>query len=277
MEFLYCIPSVFVIGDEYEILVNTKEPSLIAVEIAGETYYADNAGALETEKPYAKIRVPQRVLDAACGYTVTARRTVNRKAYRSEMEPVQKADFAFRPLTKQTDIHIYHMADIHYRFELGKKLVAPFAGRIDLLILNGDIGEVETFDHYTAVAAFVGEISRGEIPVVFVRGNHDTRGRLAAFYPDYFPANGRDTYFTFTVGPLRGIALDCGEDKTDDHPEYSGVNAFAAFRRRETAWLAAQPADGRFTFAVSHICPAQPDEKPGTVFDIEDETYRRWN
>lgn len=277
MDFLYCTPSVFVIGDEYEILVNTKQPSLIAVEIAGETYFEENAGALETEKSYAKIRVPQSVLDAARSYTVTARRTLHRKRYHSEMAPSESAAFSFRPLTKETDIRIYHMADIHYRFDLGQKLAAPIAGEIDLLILNGDFGEVENFGHCTAVAAFVGEISGGAIPVVFVRGNHDTRGRLAPFYPDYFPANGKETYFTFTAGPLRGIVLDCGEDKPDDHPEYGGVNAFEAFRRRETAWLSALPADGRFTFAVSHICPAQPDKTPGGAFDIEDALYRRWN
>lgn len=277
MEFLYCTPSVFVIGDEYEILVNTKEPSLVTVEIAGETYCEASAGALETEKTYARIRVPQYALDAARGYTVVCRRTIRRKAYHSELAPAQRADFAFRPLTKETDIRIYHLADIHYRFEPGKKLAAYFGEDLDLLICNGDIGEVENYGHYTAVASFVGEITGGAIPVVFVRGNHDARGRLAAFYPDYFPANGKETYFTFTVGPLRGIALDCGEDKPDDHPEYGGVNVFEAFRRRETAWLSALPAEDRFTFAVSHICPAQPDVNPGGPFDIEDDVYRRWN
>ncbi len=34
---------MFVIGDEYEILVNTKEPSLIAVERAGETWVLQGA------------------------------------------------------------------------------------------------------------------------------------------------------------------------------------------------------------------------------------------
>jgi hypothetical protein len=153
---------------------------------------------------------------------------------------------------------------------------ASFFGEdLDLLIANGDIGEVENFEHYVAVAACIGRISGGRIPVVFVRGNHDTRGRMAEFYPDYFPAEGKNTYFTFTVGPLRGIALDCGEDKTDDHPEYAGVNDFAGFRRRETAFL--EGLAGRYDFAVSHICPAQPDVNPGGAFDIEDETYRRWN
>ena len=53
------------------------------------------------------------------------------------------------------------------------------------------------------------------------------------------------------------------------------MNDFAGFRRRETVFL--EGLTGRYDFAVSHICPAQPDVHPGGAFDIEDATYRRWN
>ena len=44
MEFLRCLPSVFVIGNEYEILVTAKENGLFSVTVDGKVFYEENAG-----------------------------------------------------------------------------------------------------------------------------------------------------------------------------------------------------------------------------------------
>lgn len=41
--FLKCNPTVFVINDEYEILVITQKNGLISVEIGGSIYYPENS------------------------------------------------------------------------------------------------------------------------------------------------------------------------------------------------------------------------------------------
>ena len=291
MSFLKCLPSVFVIGNEYEILVTAKENGLFCVTVAGETFYEENAGCLPSEKHFAKVRVPQTVLDKAKRYTVGYRKTIDRKAYYSKLGEMQTEEFAFKPLEKKEDIRIYHIADVHYRFDLAKKTAGYFGEDTDLFIFNGDIGEVETEENYFEVCKFVGDVARGEIPVVFVRGNHDTRGKLAEKYTEYFPCVGKNTYYEFEVGTLRGIALDCGEDKYDDHLEYGameyfksdspevygGVNVFERFRRKETEFLQSlQPSD-KLTFAVSHICPAQTAQTPDSPFAIEQDLYAKWN
>lgn len=278
MDFLRCIPSVFVIGNEYEISVSTKENGISYVQIGNTCYYEDFAGVLSSEKDHSKIRVPQSALDTEKKYSVVFRRTVNRKAYRSELDEPQTADFEFKPLTKTDGINIYHISDVHYHFEIAKKACAYFGDDLDLLIVNGDIGEVETVENYFEVSRFVGDISGGRIPVIFVRGNHDTRGKLAERFGDFFPTNGKNTYFTFEVGSLYGVALDCGEDKADSHPEYSGANVFELFRRRETDFLRAVPRkENKLTFAVSHICPSHTTKNKGNVFDIEKDVYTKWN
>ena len=129
------------------------------------------------------------------------------------------------------------------------------------------------------VAKFVGDVAKGELPVIFVRGNHDVRGRLAERYTDYFPANGKDTFFVFSVGNLNGVALDCGEDKLDSHPEYGGVNDFKRFRERETKFLKnVRFEDGdKITFGVCHIAPIQVTLVPDSCYDIERQTYTVWN
>jgi predicted MPP superfamily phosphohydrolase len=276
IDFLYGDPCVFVIEDQYEILVLTKENGLIGIKIGDRTFYAENSGVLSTEASHAKIRIPQDTLDRARGYTVSFRKSLDRRAYFSLLGDETEVFYPFKPLTKTENIRLYHIADVHYRFALAKQTATYFGDDLDLLVVNGDIGEVETVENYREVAKFVSEISGGSIPTVFVRGNHDTRGRLAERYTDYFPANGKNTYFTFDVGCLHGIVYDCGEDKLDNHAEYGGVNAFEAFRQRETAFFKALVPSDKLTLAIGHICPIPPIEETGSVFDIERERYPQW-
>lgn len=278
MDFLTCIPTVFVIGNEYEILVNVKEPGILSVIINGERYHPENSGVLFSEKRYGKIRIPQNELDVAGVYTVAYKKTLERKAYFSRFGEEEYAEFPFKPVLKSEGINIYHLADVHYRFEQAKNAASFFGGDVDMYIFNGDLGEVENEDNYIDICKLTGEISGGAVPVVFSRGNHDTRGKLAERYTEYFPSNGEKTYYTFEIGPFCGIVLDCGEDKSDSHPEYGGANVFESFRKQQTLFLKGlKPIEGKMTFAVSHICPADSSVKPGSVFDIEDETYREWN
>ncbi|MBQ8743263.1 MAG: metallophosphoesterase [Clostridia bacterium] len=279
MNFLACTPSVFVIGSRYEILINTLENGIVTLNIGNDTYYEENSGVLSSEKSYAKIRVDQEILDRARSYTVNFRKSINRKAYYSELGDTQSTTFEFKPLTKTENINIYHIADVHYRFAIAESACSFFGDDVDLFVVNGDIGEVETERNYLEVARFVGNISKGRVPVIFARGNHDTRGHLAERFTDIFPADGKSTYFGFSVGSLEGIVLDCGEDKIDNIKEYGGVNIFENFRRRELEFLKALPAfeNGKISFAVSHMCPAQNTLTPGDVFDIDREVYEKWN
>lgn len=276
MSFLYCDPCVFVIGKEYEILVIAKENGIISIFLDGNTYYEDNSGVLSSEKNFAKIRVPQKALDCAKEYTVCYRKTVKRSGYFSELGEKQELTYSFKLLTKTDDINLYHIADVHYRFDLAKKTATYFGDDLDLLLVNGDIGEVETIQNYLEVASFVADIAKGSLPVVFVRGNHDARGHLAEIFTDYFPANCKNTYFTFDIGPLHGVAFDCGEDKLDSHAEYGNVNVFEPFRRRETAFFKALEPSDKMTFAIGHINPSLIASEAGGVFDIEREVYPEW-
>lgn len=282
VSFLACKPTVFVIGNEYEILAYAKENGIFCVKVDGETYHEANSGVLNSEKPYAKIRIPQDVLNKAKRYEIVYREAFDRKGYHSLMGETQIEAFNFKPLEKTEDIHIYHLADVHFCFETAARSATYFGDDTDLYVFNGDIGEVETEGAYLETISFIGEVSKGEVPVIFTRGNHDTRGKLAERYTDHYPCNGKDTYFTFELGVLSGIALDLGEDKKDTHYDeqypfpwvYNGVNEFHAFRERELDWLKKQdlPKD-KIRFAISHICPVQSSVKAGTVFDIERECF----
>lgn len=288
MSFLRCKPAVFVVGSSYEFLFNLNAYGLCYVQIGDAIYHEECTGVLPSERLTVKIRVPQTVLDEAKGYTVLYRATQERKSYFSTFQPMETQSFAFRPLTKTEDIHIYHIADVHYHFDEAKKMASYFGNDTDLFVFNGDIGEVETEENFLEVCDLVGEIAQGEIPVLFVRGNHDTRGRLAELYPKYFPVEKGKTYFSFEIGCLNGVVLDCGEDKPDNHREYDasesvpealrGGNRFHAYREEETAFLkqTSLNTQEKIPFAVSHICPERVASVAGGPFDIERDIYRQW-
>lgn len=285
--FLRFAPSVCAVEEEYEILIAVKEKGMVLLEIGDEIYHDARAGVCRAEADFFKIRVPQAVLDSARAYTVVFRASQGKQAYWTTFAPHKSERFSFRPVEKTEDIRIYHIADVHYRFETAKATAAYFGEDTDLFVVNGDIGEVETEENYMDVLRFLGEIGEGRVPMVFSRGNHDTRGRLAERFTDYFPAPNGNTYYTFKLGALRGIVLDCGEDKPDkarqyDNTEgvpekYRGLNRFHEYRRAQTRFLQALvDKNEKFDLVITHICPNMTTMSANDEFRIESDVYAAW-
>lgn len=70
MEFLKCLPTVAVVKNEYQIIVHTDSNGIIGIRIGDKVFYEENSGVLSSEKNYAKINLPQEILDNSCEYTV---------------------------------------------------------------------------------------------------------------------------------------------------------------------------------------------------------------
>jgi acid phosphatase type 7 len=137
---------------------------------------------------------------------------------------------------------------------------------VPFVIFNGDmVNDFMNVDQpFTGfVDAAVGRFAR-RIPFVYVRGNHDVRGRYARRLADYFPTLGGKAYYSFDHGGIHLIVLDSGEDKVDSHEYYNGLVAFDDYRKEQAAWLeqdlrsdAARRA--RFRVIISHIPPRGAD------------------
>ncbi|MCP5524422.1 MAG: metallophosphoesterase [Verrucomicrobiales bacterium] len=130
----------------------------------------------------------------------------------------------------------------------------------DLTMFNGDClaDPTTAADALVPLSAYIPEVGAGSRPVIFIRGNHETRGAFARRLPDYFSWPGHRPYFAFTAGPVRWVILDYGEDKPDEHPAYSGLVDFDSFRKEETEWLKAEVVSEAFRSArwrvlVHHI------------------------
>ena len=278
-------PAVCAVGREYQILVPTAVPVLLWVRVGEHAYYDDSNGILRSETDLHRVRVPMAALDAAGAYTVCFREVIERKPYYSDTGEVQSETIVFHPVTGDP-VRAYMIADAHGMLDPVVRAAKKFEevyGKIDLLLLNGDIldhsGRVEKFALYYEIAA---TLTGGGIPVVISRGNHDLRGKCAEKLADYMPNEDGHSYYSFRLGNLWGLLLDCGEDKRDDQVEYGNTICCHTFRERETEVLRRIIGNAASEYAaagvehrivLSHIPFTQSFLPP---FDIERETYELW-
>ena len=275
-------PVVYAVGHDYQIMVPVACETLMWVQVGGRCYYDDSNGILRSNTTTHRMTVPMEALDSARKYTVCFRRMIERKPYRSEVGEVEYYESEFRPVTK-SPVNIYHISDSHNRVETPVAAGKYFGKDLDLLILNGDIpnhsGEIAFL---TTIHQIASEITDGEIPVVFSRGNHDTRGVYAENIADHTPTRNGVSYFSFRLGHIWGLVMDCGEDKPDDHIEYGHTICCEDFRQRETEYLKTVIRNCREEYeaegvtnrlVIVHNPFTRTLEPP---FDIEQETFGEW-
>ena len=274
-------PAVFAVENEYQIMVSTTRPVLFSVLIDGEEYFDESNGILRSLSDLHRVKVPMAALDKAGKYVVRVRPLIERKPYFTETEEPVEFLFPFFPVPTE-GVRVYHISDAHNRRTMPVAAANAF-GEFDLLILNGDVidhsGDPSKFDNVYDICS---RLTHGTKPVVFSRGNHDMRGNYAERFADYTPNAGGNTYYTFRVGGLWGILLDCGEDKLDSNDSYGYTICCHQFRLRQTAFLrrvienkekeyAAEGVTHRLV--VSHV---PFTTRFGEPFNIEEDVYTEW-
>lgn len=229
-------PIVYVVGTNYQIMVPVTQETLMWVEVDGKLFYDDVNGILRSNTTTHRMTVPQALLDGAGEYKICYRIVNERRPYNSNVSEVFEYVSVFKPVTSENP-RFFSIADAHN--EVDKPVAAAKAfGEIDFLILNGDIpndaGDIKNFSTIHRIAS---EITNGEIPVVFARGNHDMRGIYGENIAEHTPTDNGNSYFTFRLGKIWGIVLDCGEDKPDNHSEYGHTVCCEEFRKRQIAFI----------------------------------------
>ena len=121
-----------------------------------------------------------------------------------------------------------------------------------------------------------------DTPYMFVRGNHDFRGRFNRRLGDLmmlrepaersgeFAELGRN--FVQRLGDIALIGLDTGEDKLDDDPRFAGIFRMKEYREMQARWLAEvveteAVRTARHKVAICHIPLFDPNPRlnPGDV------------
>ena len=95
------------------------------------------------------------------------------------------------------------------------------------------------------------------IPFELVRGNHETRGKMARVFPSFFPKKSGKIYGSYLMGDIMIVMIDCGEDKPDNTRVYAGFMDFDSYRSEQAEWLkelvkSKEFKKARYRIVVSH-------------------------
>ena len=247
-------PVVWAVGDEYQIVFTTTARSTASVEVAGTVYHDTYSGYDISETRVHKVTVPMAALDAARSYTIEARAMILRGPYWAIQGRRIARSCAFRPLDPADGIQYYSLSDTHEFVEPAVKAAAYLGDRLDFLVVAGDtssfLDRPADLDRILAIAYGA---TKGGKPVVYARGNHETKGRMSNLLHRYVGADGTKFYYTVRLGPVWAVVLDLGEDHADDWPEFYGAARFDDYRREQAAFLDGVVADAGHEYAAPGI------------------------
>lgn len=287
-EHLQYHPVVFAVEKDYQILFLTTTDGIGWIEVDGVRYTDEECGLLHYGKMH-KIPVDGAALDKAGAYTVVFVEYQTKPVYFPKGEEVIREVYPFTPVTGNK-IHLFQFADTHGAVDVPLENFHRYEdtyGKIDLLCLNGDINDSSaSVKHFEVSFALASGAVSGTKPVIYSRGNHDTRGAASELLPGYSPTafrgGRRETFWSFRQGGLLGLVLDCGEDKYDTNVEYGGTIQFTTFRERETAYLKKMIAEKASEYeaegvtrkvAFCHVPFVETFEHP---FDVASDVYQGW-
>lgn len=247
-------PMVVDSGDNFSVVFATSDigTGYVEYEYEGEKYkvYDQKGGRLKGDSKIHTVQVPKEHLIGNT-YKVGSKRVVDELSYggRSGKEVLSKGyKFTVPTGDKQSYLTV---SDWHTHLNDAYNAVNN-VGEYDGVILLGDpapglMFEDEIKDY---IVEFGGKLSKGIKPVVYVRGNHETRGRKASELLDYL---GMDSfYYTAGYGEYEFLILDSGEDKEDSHPEYGGMNNYAQYRKDMVEWMKTLEKTDKKTIALVH-------------------------
>ena len=226
-------PAVYIVENEYQIVFGSNVEALAWVEVDDKRYYEDYAGYYNSTKKMHKVIVPMDVLDNAKEYTVGTQKLTYRGPFGGFKGREIEETYSFRPVDTSDGLNYYSISDVHMGLECSKE-ASDYNKDKELLILAGDtISMIDTYRDaaYTNKVAY--ELTKGEIPVIYARGNHELKGKYMEEFHDYVGAKGEDFFYKFSFGNVYGLVLDIGEDHDDDYWEYYDTCDFNEYRNRQ--------------------------------------------
>lgn len=251
-------PVVYAVEDDYQIVFSTNHSATAWVEINGEKYFDLFAGSMKSEDTVHKIIVPQEKLDAAGGYSIHAEKMIYRGPFGGFKGREITKSYSFRPVDSSDGLVYYTITDAHHAYN-GAVDAALSVENLDFLVVLGDsVGMTEYENNAQFTNKIAHAVTRGEIPVVYARGNHEIKGAYAEELHKYVGSNNGSFYYWFTLSDVFGITLDLGEDHDAGWWEYYDTDQFDLYRREQTRFLeelvAEKPYENyNYTLVACHI------------------------
>lgn len=280
------IPVVYAVEDTYQIVFTTKAKGEAWITINGVEYNDTFAGYRYTESTIHKVTVPMKALDNAGEYTLYTRAMYLRGPYCSLQGKTLSETHTWKGVDTSDGLNYYVLADTHNTQKTPLAAANYFGEYLDFLISVGDnVSWIDREEDLLNFHTLAGNITKGEIPVIYARGNHETKGIMAKDFHRYVGSKDGNYYYTFRLQNIWGIVLDIGEDHGDDFVEYCGISKFDQYRKEQTAFLdqvlfhSGREFDAPgidYRIAVCHI-PLTVKNQDDYVADIKDQWVERLN
>ena len=230
-------PVVYAVEDTYQIVFGTNHSATAWVEIGGEAYYDLFAGSMKSQDTVHKITVPQEKLDTAGAYSIHAEKMIYRGPFGGFKGKEISKDYNFRPVNTEDGLVYYTMTDVHHARQ-GAVDAALAVENLDFLVILGDsVGMVEYEKDVWFSNLLAHQVTGGQIPVVYARGNHEIKGACAESLYKYVGSKNESFFYWFTLSDVFGITLDLGEDHDEGWWEFYGTDRFALYHEEQTRFL----------------------------------------
>ena len=215
-------------------------------------------GQAEFNESIHKIRLDNLTPGQTYYYRVCSQEILQYKAYSKKFGNIAQSDFySFTMPEADTDsFTAIIFNDLHQRGNVFQALLKQVENvDYDFVVFNGDcIDDPANHEQATRFVKLLTESVHGDrIPTFFMRGNHEIRNAYSIGLRKHLDYVGGKTYGAFNWGDTRIVMLDCGEDKTDDHKEYSGMNDFTELRQEQVGFLQEELASKAFKKADKRI------------------------
>ena len=231
-------PVVYAVEDTYQITFTTKAKGEAWVVIDGIEYNDTYAGYRKSEETIHKITVPMEALDKAETYTVYTRAMYLRGPYCALQGSTISKTYNWRGIDTSDGIQYYALSDNHLTTHSTTAAASYWGEKLDFLIALGDSANwIDTENELSLMLHLASDITKGEIPVLYARGNHETKGVVADKFHKYVGSKNSEYYYTFRLKNIWGIVLDVGEDHEDEHWEFAGMARFDDYRAKQLAFL----------------------------------------
>lgn len=231
-------PVVYAVEDSYQIVFTTKAKGEAWIIVDGVEYNDTFAGYRYTEDTIHKVTVPMEVLDNAGEYTLYTRAMYLRGPYCSLQGKTLAQTHTWKGVDTTDGLNYYVLADTHNTQKTPLAAANYFGEYLDFLISVGDnVSWIDRKEDLLNFHTLAGNITKGEIPVIYARGNHETKGVMAKDFHKYVGSKDGNYYYTFRLQNIWGVVLDIGEDHGDDFVEYCGISKFDQYRQEQTAFL----------------------------------------
>ncbi len=259
-KYFTALPGVYEMGDGYAVIWATsfKGTGYLKYTYNGKNYtvYDEKNNIVRTNDTIHVVKVPHEHLQGNSYTVFSTEVTSHQYAITNYGTTISAGPISMKKYDGGSDFDILMLTDTHGQLNWAKNVSKQFSKDPDLVVFSGDIVDsIETKAEIAHMFNIMGTVTGGRYPVIYCRGNHETRGIYSTAILDYFPTKTGEFYFDFRYGPLWGVVIDTGEDKVDSHEYYGNLANYKEYNLKQEVWLRSLRPDttADYRLGIYHI------------------------